>query len=98
VSAQERETLAALRDDMARAWGGNAAWFTTGAKVANVVADWLREAGWRPPGTDTSDTVREAQWPDGCTCGHDAHLHDTEADPVLCMVCGDNARCNYATA
>lgn len=39
----------------------------------------------------------EAAWPEHCTCGHDAHLHDAEADPVLCTVCGDNTRCNYAS-
>lgn len=31
-----------------------------------------------------------------CTCGHGAELHDAEADPFLCMVCGDNARCDCA--
>lgn len=33
-----------------------------------------------------------------CTCGHWPHQHDPEADPFLCMVCGDNTRCNYADA
>jgi hypothetical protein len=33
-----------------------------------------------------------------CTCGHGPELHDAEADPVLCLVCGDNTRCNYADA
>lgn len=35
----------ALRDQMAAAWGGDAAWFTTGSKVADLVAEaWLPEA------------------------------------------------------
>ena len=29
--------------DMAKAWGGTTAWFSTGNKVADVVADVLRE-------------------------------------------------------
>lgn len=33
---------------------------------------------------------------DTCTCGHEPHQHDPEAVPSLCMVCGDNTRCNYA--
>lgn len=44
-----RETLTLFadesRDRMAEAWGGSAAWFTTGEKVANVVCDWLRAEG-----------------------------------------------------
>lgn len=34
-----------LREQMTNAWGGDAAWFTTGRKVADLVADhWLPEA------------------------------------------------------
>lgn len=34
---------------------------------------------------------------DRCACGHWPHQHDPEASPPLCMVCGDNTRCDYAT-
>lgn len=37
----------------------------------------------------------EAQ-PAMCACGHGLHLHDPEGSPYLCLVCGDNARCDYA--
>lgn len=30
---------------------------------------------------------------DRCGCGHGWHLHDAEAVPALCTVCGDDARC-----
>lgn len=29
----------------------------------------------------------------GCPCGHGWHLHDPEAVPPLCMVCGDATQC-----
>lgn len=42
-----REVVKALRGvdtaAMARAWGGAASWFTSGAKVAAVVGDWLSQ-------------------------------------------------------
>ena len=42
-----REVAKALRgvdtEAMSRAWGGDAAWFTSGAKVAGVVGDWLSQ-------------------------------------------------------
>lgn len=28
-----------------------------------------------------------------CLCGHGLHLHETETDPELCMVCGSDERC-----
>ena len=31
-----------------------------------------------------------------CACGHGLHLHDPEVAPCLCVVCGDNTRCDYA--
>ena len=43
--------------DMAKAWGGTTAWFSTGNKVADVVADVLRERAdtyVNPPGVDQS--------------------------------------------
>jgi len=46
LAGRKRAWMAeALRDVdtdlMAEAWGGAAAWFTTGTKVAGVVRDWL---------------------------------------------------------
>lgn len=38
-----REFADAAQPLMAEAWGGSAAWFTTGEKVADVVADRLRD-------------------------------------------------------
>lgn len=35
--------LAAQPDRMAEAWGRDAAWLTTGTKVAEVVRDWLAD-------------------------------------------------------
>lgn len=35
--------LNALPDEMAEAWGGDAAWLTTGSKVATLVGDWLAD-------------------------------------------------------
>ena len=38
-----RDAAAYFRTEMARAWGGNASWLTTGTKVADLVADVLNE-------------------------------------------------------
>lgn len=38
------EEFAADPSIMADAWGNDAAWFTTGTKVADLVSCWLREA------------------------------------------------------
>ena len=35
--------LNALPDEMAEAWGGDAAWLTSGSKVATLVGDWLAD-------------------------------------------------------
>lgn len=33
-----------------------------------------------------------------CPCGHDEHQHDLEANPELCMVCGDGDSCDFPPA
>ena len=44
IEARDREWqrhLDTLPNEMADAWGGDAAWLTTGSKVATLVGDWL---------------------------------------------------------
>jgi hypothetical protein len=48
---------------------------------------------WTPDG-DVYRAV-DALPADGCACGHGAELHAAEANPFMCMVCGDNTRCDY---
>ena len=44
IEARDQEWqrhLDMLPNEMAEAWGGDAAWLTTGSKVATLVGDWL---------------------------------------------------------
>lgn len=43
VDGALRTTAARIESDAANAWGGSAAWLTTGDKVAQVVACWIRD-------------------------------------------------------
>jgi hypothetical protein len=38
------EAATEFEEDAADAWGGNAPWMTTGVRVANLAAEWLRES------------------------------------------------------
>lgn len=58
--------LNALPDEMAEAWGGDAAWLTSGSKVATLVGDWLADLHYDL----AEDGPRPAQEGELCsTCG-----------------------------
>lgn len=41
VAAALKEAAEDLRTEAAEAWGGDASWLTTGARVANLAAEWI---------------------------------------------------------
>lgn len=61
----------------------------------------LRKAADLPFGVLMGNLVSDEPLPAAayrCGCGHDWHLHDLEAVPSLCMVCGDAERCVFPSA
>lgn len=59
--------------------------------------DALRKAADLPFGVLMGHIVSDEAMSsvDGCPCGHGWHLHDPEAVPELCVVCGDSEGCAF---